>query len=201
MKNYNSYLFPIFLIAMGVITLTGVNLFGSAILEGAAWKQNVIFALLLIFGMLPPYAREMKATWMVAGYALAFFMFGGANIIGTVGIMLGLEKIVLAVMLLFMGFRLWSETWKINKWYMAAPVLGLIFVALLFPIQDQNIVESGFEALMDWSSAKFTSDKGFHIYLGLAGIFAGITEMLILMKSPQDPNIVSDEQKPAEAGK
>ena len=66
MKNHDHLLFPIFLIAMGVIILSGVNLFGSAILEGAAWKQNVIFALMLIFGMLPPSVREMKATWMVA---------------------------------------------------------------------------------------------------------------------------------------
>ena len=184
MKNYDSYLFPIFLIAIGVITLTGVNLFGAAILEGAAWKQNVILALLLIFGMLPPSVRELKATWMVAGYALAFFMFGGANVIGTVGIMLGLEKIMLAVLVIFMGFRLWSETWKVNKLYMLAPVMSLIAVVLLFPIQDQNIIGSGIDALTNWSSSDFTSDKGFHIYLGLLGLFAGITEMLILLKSP-----------------
>ena len=184
MKNFDSYLFPIFLIAIGVITLTGVNLFGAAILEGAAWKQNVILALLLIFGMLPPSVRELKATWMVAGYALAFFMFGGANIIGTVGIMLGLEKIMLAVLVIFMGFRLWSETWKVNKLYMLAPVMSLVAVVLLFPIQDQNIIGSGIDALTNWSSSDFTSDKGFHIYLGLLGLFAGITEMLILLKSP-----------------
>ena len=184
MKNFDAYLFPIFLIAIGVITLTGVNLFGAAILEGAAWKQNVILALLLIFGMLPPSVRELKATWMVAGYALAFFMFGGANIIGTVGIMLGLEKIMLAVLVIFMGFRLWSETWKVNKLYMLAPVMSLVAVVLLFPIQDQNIIGSGIDALTNWSSSDFTSDKGFHIYLGLLGLFAGITEMLILLKSP-----------------
>lgn len=183
MKSYNNLLFPIFLIAMGIITVSGVNLFGSAILEGAAWKQNVILALLIIFGMLPPYIRELKATWMVAGYALAFFMFGGANIIGTVGIMLGLEKIILGVLILFMGYRLFAETWKLNKLYMLAPVCGVIFIALLFPIQDQNIVGSGLEALKNWSSSDFTSDKGFHIYLGLAGVAAGITEMLIQTKS------------------
>ena len=186
MKTYNYLLFPIFLIAIGIITLTGVNLFGSAILEGAAWKQNVIFALMIIFGMLPPAVRESKASWMVAGYALAFFMFGGANIIGTVGIMLGLEKIMLAVLILFMAYRLYAETWNVNKLYMLAPVLGLAFVVLLFPIQDQNIVESGWNALTNWSSSDFTSDKGFHIYLGLFGITAGITEMLILTKSPKE---------------
>ena len=134
--------------------------------------------------MLPPSVRELKATWMVAGYALAFFMFGGANIIGTVGIMLGLEKIMLAVLVIFMGFRLWSETWKVNKLYMLAPVMSLVAVVLLFPIQDQNIIGSGIDALTNWSSSDFTSDKGFHIYLGLLGLFAGITEMLILLKSP-----------------
>lgn len=186
MKSYNHLLFPIFLIATGIITLTGVNLFGSAILEGAAWKQNVILALLIIFGMLPPAVRELKATWMVAGYALAFFMFGGANIIGTVGIMLGLEKIMLGVLILFMAYRLYAETWNVNKLYMLAPGLALVFVVLFFPIQDQNIVESGWDALTNWSSSAFTSDKGFHLYLGLFGIAAGITEMLILTKSPKE---------------
>ena len=154
-------------------------------LEGAAWKQNVIFTLLLIFGMLPPSVREMKATWMVAGYALAFFMFGGANIIGTVGIMLGLEKIILAVLVLFMAYRLWAETWRVNKLYMIAPALGIVFVALLFPIQDQSIIGSGIDALKNWSASDFTSDKGFHIFLGLTGLCAGVTEMLILSKSPK----------------
>lgn len=183
MKSYNNLLFPIYLIVMGIITLSGVNLFGSAILEGAAWKQNVILALMIIFGMLPPFVRELKATWMVAGYALAFFMFGGANIIGTVGIMLGLEKIILAVMMLFMSYRLFVETWTVNKLFMLVPVCGVIFVALLFPIQDQNIIGSGFDALKNWSSADFTSDKGFHLYLGLVGVSAGIIEMLIQTKS------------------
>lgn len=185
MKNYESYLFPIFLLAMGAITLSGVDLFGAAMLEGAAWKQNVIFTLLLIFGMLPPSVREMKTTWMVAGYALAFFMFGGANIIGTVGIMLGLEKIILAVLVLFMAYRLWAETWRVNKLYMIAPLLGIVFVALLFPIQDQSIIGSGIDALKNWSASDFTSDKGFHIFLGLTGLCAGVTEMLILSKSPK----------------
>ena len=183
MKSYNNLLFPIYLIAMGVITLSGVNLFGSAILEGAAWKQNVIMALMIIFGMLPPSVRELKATWMVAGYSLAFFMFGGANIIGTVGIMLGLEKIILAVIMLFMSYRLFAETWTVNKLFMLVPVCGVVFVALLFPIHDQNIIGSSFDALKNWSSSDFTNDKGFHIYLGLLGVCAGITEMLIQTKS------------------
>ena len=191
MKTYNHLFIPIFLIAMGLITLTGVNLFGSAILEGAAWKQNVILALLIIFGMLPPNLRELKATWMVAGYALAFFMFGGANIIGTVGIMLGLEKILLLSIMLFMGYRLYAETWKVKKLYMLVPVCGVGFAAILFPIQDQNIVGSAFDAVINWSSSDFTSDKGFHIYLGLLGIAAGITEMLIQTKSPISKNQIS----------
>ena len=67
---------------------------------------------------------------------------------------------------------------------MLAPVMSLVAVVLLFPIQDQNIIGSGIDALANWSSSDFTSDKGFHIYLGLLGLFAGITEMLILLKSP-----------------
>lgn len=187
MQNYDHLLFPIFLIAMGLIILSGVNIFGAAILEGAAWKQNVMFALLLIFGMLPPSVREMKATWMVVGYALAFFMFGGANIIGTVGIMLGIEKIYLAVLILFMAYRLWAETWKVNRLFMIAPLLAILSIALLFPIKDQSIIGSSVDAMMNWSVSDFKSDKGFHIFLGLGGLFAGITEFLILTKSPKNP--------------
>ncbi len=183
MKKYEPFLYPIFVIAMGLITLSGVNLFGAALLEGAAWKQNVIFTLLIIFGMLPPFLREMKSTWMIIGYAIAFFMFGGANIIGTVGIMLGLEKIVLATLVIFMGFRLWSETWKTNKAYMIIAVASIVFVGLLFPIKDQNIIGSGLDAITNWSAASFTSDKGFHIFLGLTALCCGIEEVLILSKS------------------
>ncbi|MDE5688465.1 MAG: hypothetical protein K2I18_07575 [Paramuribaculum sp.] len=129
----------------------------------------------------------MKATFMVAGYALAFFMFGGANIIGTVGIMLGLEKIILAVLILFMAYRLWAETWKVNKLFMIAPLLAILSIALLFPIKDQSIIGSSVDAMMNWSASDFTSDKGFHIFLGLAGLFSGITEMLIQTKSPKNP--------------
>ncbi len=195
MKNYDHLLFPIFLIAMGLIILSGVNIFGAAVLEGAAWKQNVMFALLLIFGMLPLSVREMKSTWMVAGYALAFFMFGGANIVGTVGIMLGLEKILLAVLILSMAYRLWAETWKVNKLFMIAPLLAIISIALLFPIKDQSIVGSSVDALMNWSASDFTSDNGFLIFLGLGGLFAGITEMLIQTKSPKNPMEVESDSE------
>lgn len=195
MRTYEHLLYPIFLIAIGIITLTGVNLFGSAILEGAAWKQNVILALLLIFGMLPPSVRDTKAAWSIAGYALAFFMFGGANIIGTVGTMLGLEKIVIAVLVLFMSYRLWAETWHTNKTYMLAPIIAIIFTGLLLPIQDQNIIGSSVDALINWDSSNFTSDKGFHIYLGITGIFAGITEMLIQTNAAKQLSKVTDTGK------
>lgn len=185
MKNSEPFLFPIYLLVVGIITLTGINLFGAAILEGAAWKQNVILALLLIFGMLPPSVKALKVTWMIAGYALAFFMFGGANIIGTVGIMLSLEKIMLAVLVLFTGYRLWAVTWQTNKLLMIIPILTVVCIVLLFPIQDQNIVGSGIDALTEWSSSAFTSDKGFHIYLGLTGIFSSVTEILILKNTTE----------------
>lgn len=50
------------------------------------------------------------------------------------------EAFVLAVLVMFMGYRLWSETWRINKLYMIVPVIGLVSVAILFPIQDQSIM-------------------------------------------------------------
>ena len=182
MDKHRKVLSAIFLIAIGVIVLSGINLFGSAILEGAAWKQNVIFALMVIFGMLPPYAQEMKSTWMIAGYAIAFFMFGGANLIGTVSIMLVFEKIILAVLALFLAYRLWAETWKYHKYYMVFAVCLVLSVALLFPIKDESIVGSGVNALIEWSSDRFFSDNGFHIYLGLTSLFAGISEFLIRRK-------------------
>lgn len=182
MNKHKQFLPAIFLIAIGVIVFSGINLFGSAILEGAAWKQNVIFALMVIFGMLPPYAQEMKVTWMIAGYAIAFFMFGGANLIGTVSIMLVFEKIILAVLALFLAYRLWAETWRYRKYYMVFAVFLVVSVALLFPIKDENLVGSGVNALIEWSSDRFFSDRGFHIYLGLASIFAGISEFLIRKK-------------------
>lgn len=182
MDKLSHFLTSFFLIAIGIIALSGINLFGSAILEGAAWKQNIIFALMIIFGMLPPYVQEKKVTWMLVGYTLAFFMFGGANFLGTVRVMLGFKKIILAVLALFMVYRLWAETWESHKYYMIFAVCLVMSVALLFPIKDENIVGSGFNALMEWSSERFFSDSGFHIYLGLIGLFAGISEFLIQRK-------------------
>ncbi len=53
---------------------------------------------------------------------------------------------------------------------------------MIFPIKDQSIVGSSVDALMNWSASDFTSDNGFLIFLGLGGLFAGITEMLIQTK-------------------
>lgn len=33
------------------------------------------------------------------------------------------------------------------------------------------------------SASEFTSDKGFHVFLGFTGLSAGVTELLILSKS------------------
>ena len=196
MKNHEQMLFPILLIILGIIILSGVKLFGAACLEGAAWKQNVMLTLLLIFGMLPPAVREQRFTFMLFGFLLAFFWKGGANVPGSVKFILDISKILLAVLIIFMGYRLWVETWKINKLYMIAPLCGLIFVGLLFPIEDQNIFGSSVNVIKNWSLAEFTSDKGFHIYLGLAGIAAGITEMLIQTKAPKivvpSENLISE---------
>ncbi len=197
MKKFESYLFPILLIVVGLIILSGINVFGAAFFEGATWKQNVIFTLMILFGMLPPSVREQRFTWMVIGGAIVFFYYGGANILGTVGKALIYTKILLATLMAFLGYRLWSTTWSVNKLYMIVPVLGLIFIGLLFPIKDQNIFGSGFEAIKNWSAARFTSDKGFHIYLGLVSILAGIGEILIQRKSPVDSHaLVESTQCP-----
>ncbi len=64
-KDLTLFIRPAFLIAIGLISALGFNLFGSALLEGAAWKQNVIYCILIIFCILPPAVLEMKATVML----------------------------------------------------------------------------------------------------------------------------------------
>lgn len=171
---------------MGLIAISGIDLFGAALLEGAAWKQNVIYTLLIIFGMLPPSVREMKFTYLAVLGAILFFIFGGANFLGSVGAALGLGKILLATVTLFLAYRLWAETWTINKFYMLAPLGAVVCVCLLLPIEEQNIVGSGIDVLVNWSAASFTSDNGFHLFLGLTGIFAGISEILICRNAVKD---------------
>lgn len=192
MKKYEYYLFPILLIVVGVIILSGINIIGAALLEGATWKQNAILTLLLIFGMLPPTVREQRFTWMVIGGAIIFFFYGGANLGGAVGTALLYSKIIIALLMVFMGYRIWATTWTVNKLYMIVPILGIICVGLLFPIKDQNIFGSGFDAIKSLSLSQFTSDHGFHIYMGIIGILAGIGELIILTKTPvkftEDPD-------------
>lgn len=166
--------------------MLGFDLFGSAMLEGAAWKQNVIYCILIIFCLLPPAVHEMKATWMVAGYALAFFMFGGANIIGTVGIVLGLAKICLVALTLLQTYRVYLISWNIAKFTLVLPIMSVLCACILLPIQDENIVGSSFRALAQWSWDRISSDKGFHLFLGLSAIFSGISEFVILKYSVSD---------------
>lgn len=47
-----------------------------------------------------------------------------------------------------------------------------------------NAVIASFEALKNLSWDRWSSDKGFHLYLGAVGILAGITEMIIHVKAP-----------------
>lgn len=193
MKQSTKFIIPALLVAIGLICLAGFDLFGSAMLEGAAWKQNVIYGILIIFCMLPPAVLEMKATWMVAGYALAFFMFGGANIIGTVGIVLGIIKICLIALTLFQGYRLYLSCWSKSRWSIIFPIAALIGFIMLLPIQDENIVGSSIRAITEGSWDRISSDKGFHIYLGIATIFSGITEFLILKSATTNKQLVANE--------
>jgi hypothetical protein len=171
---------PCYLFVLGTITLLGINLIDEALLESANWKQNTIFGVLLLFGLIPSYVRNKKETWLVLGYTIAFFLFGGSNVIGSVAIALLIVKIFLPVFILFQTFRIWS-VWKFTKrWLFLLPLIALIAVALIFPIEDKNIVESGWKSLSNWSFANYRSDGGFHIYLGVIGIVTGITEFFIV---------------------
>lgn len=174
--------FPCYLVAIGIITLTGISLIDPALLESANWKQNTIWSALLFFGLLPPYMRSTKGVWMIMGYILAFFLFGGGNVFGTVQLILSIFKIFLPVFVLFQMVRLWGEVGKYGKWVLLFPVVALIFTLLLLSIKDRNIFQSTWSSLTNWSWDMFRSDDGFHIYLGCIGILTGITEFLIVRK-------------------
>ena len=184
MANDNEKLIPLFfpcyLVAIGIITLTGISLIDPALLESANWKQNTIWSALLFFGLLPPYMRSTKGVWLIMGYILAFFLFGGGNVFGTVQLILSIFKIFLPVFILFQMVRLWGEVRKYGKWVLLFPVIALIFTLLLLSIEDRNIFQSTWTSLTNWSWDMYRSDDGFHIYLGC--ILAGITEFLIVRK-------------------
>ncbi len=187
MKEQYKHLFPISLIVLGVISISGLNFFGSAALESAFWKQNVIIALLIIYCMLPPTVQRKKPVWLGVALLFLFFLFGGANLFA--GIMLVFEKIALAILALLLSYRMWLQTWSINKRYMIFAVCMVLSVACLFPIENENIIGSGFHALAEWSVDRFTSDHGFHLFLGLEAILAGVSEFIISQNSNDTQDI------------
>ena len=154
MANDNEKLIPLFfpcyLVAIGIITLTGISLIDPALLESANWKQNTIWSALLFFGLLPPYMRSTKGVWLIMGYILAFFLFGGGNVFGTVQLILSIFKIFLPVFILFQMVRLWGEVRKYGKWVLLFPVIALIFTLLLLSIEDRNIFQSTWTSLTNW---------------------------------------------------
>ena len=86
MANDNEKLIPLFfpcyLVAIGIITLTGISLIDPALLESANWKQNTIWSALLFFGLLPPYMRSTKGVWLIMGYILAIYSFSNGQTLG-----------------------------------------------------------------------------------------------------------------------
>ncbi|MDE6299067.1 MAG: hypothetical protein K2M10_05420 [Muribaculaceae bacterium] len=179
-EKIDRWLIPAILIVIGVLVLSGMEVFGAALLEGAAWKQNVLFMLIIIFAMLPPEIQRMKGTYIVElAVFFGFTYLGIANLWGAVAIVLWIEKIVLAVMATGLLYRAYRKTWNSDKLLLLPAVATMICVILLLPIEDQNIVGSSINVLREWRLDAFTDDKGFHLYLGLTGIFAGITEYLL----------------------
>ena len=174
--------YPCCLLMVGVLALLDLQLVDPALLESANWKQNTIWCVLLFFGLLPPNLRAHKITWMGIGYLLAFFVLGGANIFGTVRLMMSAFKIILPILLLFQGIRLWTATRRYERLALLLPLAALVFAGLLYPIEDQNIVQSGWRSLLDWSLDNYRNDNGFHTYLGAVGILAGLTECTIIGK-------------------
>ena len=181
--NLIEFFFPCYLIAIGIVACTGIEIFGSAFLESAPWKQNVLFSILILFGMLPPNVRNSKASFMIIGYTMAFFMFGGANIVGTVGLILGLIKVALPILLVYQGLRLWYCIKDYNKWIMLLPIISLTLVFFLLPIKDENIAQSVINVVTELNTDNLSSDHGFHILLGAIGIITGISEFIIAKKT------------------
>ncbi len=175
-------LFPCGLLVVGVLALLNLQLVDPALLESANWKQNTIWCVLLLFGLLPPNLRAYKITWMGIGYLLAFFILGGANVFGTVKLMMSVFKVMLPVLILFQAVRLWVATERYERLALLLPLAALVFAWLLYPIEDQNIVQSGWKSLLDWSLEHYRDDSGFHTYVGAIGVLAGLTECTIVVK-------------------
>ena len=180
MQKYEMQLMPLILVVIGIISLTGLDVFGSALLEGAAWKQNVMYGLIVVFAMLPPEVQKQRLIWLGFGVTFMAFYYGFANAPGSVALTLFVEKVFFSILILALSFRLYKVTWGTNKYFMALPVLAMVSLALLFPIKDENIVGSGWNALIEWNKDRFTSDHNYHIYLGVFSLISGICEWLIL---------------------
>lgn len=79
MANDNEKLIPLFfpcyLVAIGIITLTGISLIDPALLESANWKQNTIWSALLFFGLLPPVYAFNERCMVDHGVYIGFFPF------------------------------------------------------------------------------------------------------------------------------
>ncbi|WP_018665770.1 hypothetical protein [Bacteroides gallinarum] len=173
---------PCYLVTIGFISLIGINIIDPALLESANWKQNTIWSALLFFGLIPPFMRSTKGVWLIMGYVLAFFIFGGGNIYGTVQLVLSIFKICLPVFILFQMFRLWGEIKNYSKWILLLPIISLILAMMILTIEDKNIFQSSWNSLINWSWDSYRSDNGFHTYLGGIGILTGISEFLIIKK-------------------
>ena len=188
MQKYEMQLMPIILIVIGILSITGIDTFGSAFLEGAAWKQNVMYGLIIVFAMLPPEVQKQRLVWMGFGGVLIAFFYGFANAPGSVALTLFIEKIFFSVLILALSYRLYKATWNSNKFIMVLPVFAIIVLVLLYPIKDENIVGSGWNTLIEWDTSRFKSDHNFHIYLGAYSFISGICEYLILKHSTKSLN-------------
>lgn len=174
--------FPCYLLVVGIVALLDIQLIDPAFLESANWKQNTIWCMLLFFGLLPPNLRAQKIVWMGIGYLLAFFVLGGANVFGTVRLMLAAFKIILPMLILFQAIRLGAATRRYERLALLLPLAALVFAGLLYPIEDRNIVQSGWESLLTWSLDNYRDDNGFHTYIGAIAILSGLAESTIIIK-------------------
>ena len=182
MQLNNKTIYPILLLVTGIISLLNFNIIGTAALEGAAWKENAILSLLIIFCMLPSFIRDKKPIWLIIGYGIAFFMFGGANFYGTISMALSVSKFLFLFLVIWETYQLFQMYWKSKKIVLLLPLVTFVFVILLFPIKDENIVESAIRSISEWSTDRFSSDNGYHVYLGLIGIVSSVSEFFILKK-------------------
>lgn len=172
--------FPLAMIALGILSIMGVDTFGSAFFEIVPWKQHAIYCLLLTFCLLPNFLRNVKLVYTLFGYAIGFMIFGGSNYPHAVFAIMSLFKFLLPLLLLGQAYRLWLHDMGLGKYIMILPVVSFVIAFFIFPIEDANMVKSLWRGISEFSIDAYRSDDGFHVLFGALSLTVGLTEGVIV---------------------